>query len=80
MKFKDFKERNPITYFDDERILFNNKIIYPNYSTKNSFKLFNKVLKKILRDRFKNKFLLLKNYNILSIALEDFFGNFVFNI
>ena len=78
MKFKDFKKRNPITYFDDERMLFNNKIIYPNYSTKNSFKLFNKVLKKILCDRFKNKFLLIKNYNILSIALEDFFWQFCF--
>jgi len=67
-----------IQYSDDEKITFKKKIVYPIYSVKDSLKLFNKILRKILVNKNYKKRFIVKNYNILSIALEDFFWQYCF--
>ena len=67
-----------IQYTDDEKIIFKKKIVYPIYSVKDSLKLFNKILRKILVNKNYKKRFIVKNYNILSIALEDFFWQYCF--
>ena len=67
-----------IQYSDDEKIIFKKKIVYPIYSVKDSLKLFNKILRKILVNKNYKKRFIVKNYNILSIALEDFFWQYCF--
>ena len=37
-----------IQYTDDENLIFKKKIIHPLYSVKDSLKVFNKILRKIL--------------------------------
>ena len=78
MNYKKFNMRSTISYTDDEKLLFNNKIFNPSYSRKQSLKLFNKVLKKILANNKQKKKFFIKNYNILSIALEDFYWQYCF--
>ena len=67
-----------IKYTDNENLIFKKKIIYPLYSVKDSLKVFNKILCKILVNKNYKKRFIVKNYNILSIALEDFFWQYCF--
>jgi len=78
MKFKNIYMRKTISYTDNENLLYNNKVVYPNYSVKNSLKLFNNVIEKILLNKKKKQKILIKNYNIFSVALEDFFWQYCF--
>lgn len=70
--------KKEISYTDDEKLLFNNQIVHPKYSAKNSSRLYNKIIKKILSDKILKKKLMIGKYNILSIALEDFFWQYCF--
>ena len=67
-----------IKYKDDESIIFKNKIIHPVYSFTKSLKLFNKILLKILNKKKYREKIIIKNYNILTVALEDFLWQFCF--
>lgn len=67
-----------IRYNDNETIIYKNNKIQPIYSVKNSKKLFDKILRKILINKNYKKKVLVENYNVLSVALEDFFWQYCF--
>jgi len=67
-----------IRYNDNETIIYKNKKIQPIYSVKSSKKLFDKILRRILRNKNYKKRILVENYNVLSVALEDFFWQYCF--
>ena len=67
-----------IRYNDNETIIYRNNKILPIYSVKNSKKLFDKILRKILINKNYKKKVLVENYNVLSVALEDFFWQYCF--
>ena len=69
MKFK---------YKEDETIIFKKKKIFPTYSIKKSTNLFEKVLSRVLNKKKYKKKIFIENYNILTIALEDFLWQFCF--
>tara|TARA_A100001015_G_scaffold33276_1_gene36913 strand:+ start:3533 stop:4903 length:1371 start_codon:yes stop_codon:yes gene_type:complete len=73
-----FKCSQKFRYLDNENIVFNNKIIRPNYSSIKSFAIFKKVILKILNNPNKKKNIYVEGYNILTIALEDFYWQFCF--
>ena len=70
---KSFKTSKKFKYFDNENIIYNDKIFYPVYSANISFKLFKNVILKILSNPKKKKKIYIEGYNILTIALEDFY-------
>lgn len=77
---KSFKTSKNFKYLDNENIIYNNKIIYPTYSTNISFTLFKKTILKILKNPNKKKKIYIERYNILTVALEDFFWQCCFQI
>lgn len=77
---KSFKTSKKFKYFDNENIIYNDKIFYPVYSANISFKLFKNVILKILSNPKKKKKIYIEGYNILTIALEDFYWQYCFQI
>lgn len=67
-----------IIYFDAEKIFYKNKIFSPVYSVRKSFLLFKKIIISILIKKKNQKYIFIDRFNILSIALEDFFWNYCF--
>ena len=73
-----FLKNEKIKNFDNEIIYFKKKKYFPHYSTKESYHLFKKVINKINKNKLLKKKLFINGYNIISIALEDFFWQYCF--
>jgi hypothetical protein len=67
-----------IIYSDDEKIFYKKRITHPIYSARKSFRLFEKIIFSILKKKNNHRYIFIDKFNILSVALEDFFWQYCY--
>ena len=64
--------------YADGKIFYKNRITHPIYSARKSLRLFEKIIFSILKKKNNHKYIFIDKFNILSVALEDFFWQYCY--